>query len=89
MKCILRKGYGVLWLGKTYKSGEVIDIPEEEYKKKPHIYEPQEYTDLVLGKEKAVELEPVKEEEPTVKDMAGDSVAHRAIVTPHVVRRRK
>ena len=93
MKCIVRKAYAYYWLGQDRFGGAVVDIPEEEYKKKAWIFEPPEYAAKVLAEPESAKQEEVVEEqpEPEVQQEVVEEgiINNRAIVTPKSVRRKK
>ena len=93
MKCIVRKGYAYYWLGQDRFGGAVVDISEEEYKKKNWIFEPPEYAAKVLAEPAKQEEAVVETEqpEPEVQQEVVEEgiINNRAIVTPKSVRRKK
>jgi hypothetical protein len=96
MKCIIRKGYAYYWLGQDRLGGAVVDITEEEYKKKNWIFEPPEYAAKVLAKpEPEVKQEEAAGEteqpEPEVQQEVVEEgiVNSEVLVKPKTVRRKK
>lgn len=98
MKCIIRKGYAYYWLGQDRLGGAVVDITEEEYKKKNWIFEPPEYAAKVLAKpelevkqeEAAVETEQHEPEPEVKREVVEEGIVNsEVLVKPKTVRRKK
>lgn len=84
MKCIIREGYSIHYLGRDLLNKDgVIDIPDEMYKKKLHIFEPQEFVDSKIEGKVKSKVEIVD------KDIIEEKVTNRAIPTGFGKRRER
>lgn len=105
MQVMVREGYAFYWLGVNRLGGDIVDIPENDYKGREHIFESPEWTQKVIAerakiKSEESEAEPPEDsaegaesKEPTEdvedKDVAMDTVENRAIVKPQTVKNGK